>query len=165
MRAYRWIEGGLWCALVGAVYLVAAALLDVGAPRAQAQQGNTTGIVVTSCANATPAFRTGVPGPLRIDQYGNLCTEDAGYAFANIAAIGTNTVKSAAGVLHTFCINTAANNGTITVYDNTTATGTKIATITSYTATPFCSQYDVAFATGLTIVTATATPDFTVSYR
>jgi len=45
----------------------------------------------------------------------------------------------------------------------TAASGANIGTITSYASTPGCFTYDVAFWTGLTIVTAT--PDVTVSFR
>jgi len=100
-----------------------------------------------------------------------LCTpalaQEVQWQYANItlAAPTTTVLKSSRGYLHTICINTAANTGTITVYDNTAASGTKIATITSVTAVEGCFIYDVAFWTGLTIVTATAAPDVTVSFR
>jgi hypothetical protein len=37
--------------------------------------------------------------------------------------------------------------------------------ITEYSATPRCFTFDVAFWTGLTVVTATAAGDLTVSFR
>ena len=43
--------------------------------------------------------------------------------------------------------------------------GTKIGTITSYASTAVCQHYDVAFWIGLTIVTPTAAPDITVTFR
>jgi hypothetical protein len=86
-----------------------------------------------------------------------------GYSFTNITTDTTTTVKSGAGFLHTICVNTLAATGTATVYDNTAGSGTKIATIG--TGTAICLIYDVAFATGLTIVTATAAADITVSYK
>jgi hypothetical protein len=51
------------------------------------------------------------------------------------------------------------------MYDSTAGSGTKIGTITSYASVPICYHYDVAFWNGLTIVTATAAPDITVSFR
>ncbi len=87
------------------------------------------------------------------------------YNYKNINSQATTVVKSGAGVLHTLCINTVANTGTATIYDNTSATGTKIGTVTQVTGVPSCLRYDVGFATGLTIVTAVATPDITISYR
>ena len=91
------------------------------------------------------------------------------FSYLNIvlAAPTTTTVKSGKGVLHSICVNTEAA-GTITIYDNTAASGTKIGTITGIAVTstgPGCQIYDVQFWTGLTIVTATAAMDITVAYR
>jgi hypothetical protein len=87
------------------------------------------------------------------------------FEYQNITSQTTTVIKSAPGVLHTVCVNTPANGGTITIYDNTAGSGTKIGTVTSETAVVGCVTYDVAFWTGLTIVTATASPDITVSFR
>jgi hypothetical protein len=87
------------------------------------------------------------------------------YAYKNITTDATTTLKSAPGYLHTVCVNTPAATGTITIYDNTAGSGTKIGTITSFASVGGCFIYDVAFWTGLTIVTATATPDVTVTFR
>lgn len=87
------------------------------------------------------------------------------YKNITLAAPTTTVIKASPGYLHAVCINTQANTGTITVYDNTAASGTKIATITSITGQGQCWIYDVAFWTGLTVVTATAAPDVTVSFR
>jgi len=88
------------------------------------------------------------------------------FSYQNITTDATTVVKSGSGTLHAVCINTPAATGTITIYDNTAASGTKIGTITSYaSATPGCWTYDVQFWTGLTIVTAVAAPDVTVSWR
>jgi hypothetical protein len=43
-----------------------------------------------------------------------------------------------------------------TIYDSTAASGTKIGTITSFASTVGCLIYDVAFWTGLTVVTLLA---------
>lgn len=88
------------------------------------------------------------------------------YKYVNIvlAAPTTTTVKSGSGVLHTVCINTPAATETITIYDNTAGSGTKIGTITIFASTNPCFAYDIFFATGLTLVTATAASDITVSY-
>lgn len=84
--------------------------------------------------------------------------------YLNITGQATTEVKSGAGVLHTICVNTAAATETITIYDNIAGSGTKIGTITVYASTNPCLTYDVNFTTGLTIVTATASSDLTVSY-
>ncbi len=87
------------------------------------------------------------------------------YNYSNITSQTTTAVKSGAGILHTVCVNTPAASGTVKLYDNTAGSGTAIATITSFASAPACFTYDAAFATGLTVVTAGATTDVTVSYR
>lgn len=88
-----------------------------------------------------------------------------GYS-TEITANTTTTVKSGAGFLHTVYINQkGASSNTATLYDNTAGSGTVIATIDT-TANVGSIVYDVAFSTGLTIVTATGTaPHLGVSYR
>lgn len=86
------------------------------------------------------------------------------FRYLNITGQATTVVKSSPGVLHTICVNTPAATETITIYDNTAASGTKIGTITVFASTNPCLTYDVNFTTGLTIVTATANSDITVSY-
>lgn len=88
------------------------------------------------------------------------------YSYNNIITNTTTVVKSGSGRLHTLTINKPVA-GTITIYDNTEASGTKIGTITlPATVLQDCITltYDVGFSTGLTIVTSAAV-DLTVSYR
>lgn len=80
----------------------------------------------------------------------------------NIATATTTTVKSGAGYLVRITVNTTAA-GAITVYDNTAASGTKIATLPS-NAVVGTYEYGGRFSTGLTIVTAAAS-DITVTYQ
>lgn len=89
------------------------------------------------------------------------------FAYQNINTDTTTTVKSGKGVLHAICVNTPSASGTVQVYDNTAASGTKIGLLTfpSTVGAPFCEIFDVQFWTGLTIVTAVAAPDITVSFR
>jgi hypothetical protein len=87
--------------------------------------------------------------------------------YLNITTATTTVVKSGSGFLHLIMINSAIASGTITIYDNTSAAGTKIATITMPTvllANQVLLRYDVVFSTGLTIVT-TGLEDISVSYR
>lgn len=89
-----------------------------------------------------------------------------GYSISNITTATTTTVKSGAGTLHGINVNTKGTvASTVTVYDNTAGSGTKIATLDSLNLSGW-NQFDVAFATGLTLVTTgTAAPDITVSYK
>lgn len=86
------------------------------------------------------------------------------YKYLNITGQATTTIKSTSGVLHTICVNTPAATETITIYDNTEASGTKIGTITVFASTNPCLIYDAYFAIGLTLVTATASSNLTVTY-
>ena len=90
-----------------------------------------------------------------------------GYNYVNITGDATTTIKSVPGFLHTVCFNNPVATEVITIYDGlTAATGTKIGAITiPASPMPLCMIYDVAFGTGLLVVTATATSDITVSYR
>lgn len=83
-----------------------------------------------------------------------------------IATAATTTVKSGAGILHTISINTLGTvASSITVYDNTTATGTPFAVINALANERFI-LFDATFTVGLTIVTTgTVAPDITVTYR
>lgn len=94
--------------------------------------------------------------------------EIAGSNFTNITTATTTTVKSGKGVLHKISVNTFVASATITIYDNTAASGTKIGTFTlPATITgdaPYVLPFDIQFNTGLTIVTSAAT-DITAIYR
>lgn len=84
--------------------------------------------------------------------------------YKQISTATTTICKYGAGMLHKIILNNPTNN-TITVYDNTAASGTVIAIINpGASATPFSLPYDVGFGTGLTIVTA-GTPNLTVIYE
>lgn len=90
-----------------------------------------------------------------------------GYSTANItlAAPTTTVVKTGAGILHTITFNKPVATGVVTVYDNTAASGTVLATITvPASPQPVTLRYDAVFSTGLTVVTATAAQDITVTY-
>lgn len=88
------------------------------------------------------------------------------FSFNNITTATTTTVKSGAGVIHGVTINTKGTvASTVTIYDNTAGSGSKIAIIDSLNLSG-AFFYDAAFATGLTIVTTgTIAPDITVMYR
>ena len=93
-------------------------------------------------------------------------TKAAGSHFLNIATNATNLVRTGPGILERIVCNKAVLSGVITVYDNTAASGTKIATIT-HPGTLLQNQYDLEFGarftTGLTVVTSAA-DDITVVF-
>jgi hypothetical protein len=82
--------------------------------------------------------------------------------YATISTGTTTTVKSGKGILHRIIV-TGGTTGTIVIYDNTAASGTKIADYDTTNALA-TFDFDVAFSTGLTIVTSAATK-LTVIFR
>lgn len=87
------------------------------------------------------------------------------YKYSHISTQTTTVVKSVPGILHSICYGTAGAGAIATVYDNTSATGTVLSTITLSNAdAPQCLIFDLAFATGLTVVTTVANSDLTVTY-
>jgi len=91
---------------------------------------------------------------------------EARFSYQNITGQATTVVKSSAGMLHRITFNNPVATEVITIYDNTAASGTKIGTITiPASPQPVSLAYNVEFWTGLTIVTATASSDITVSFK
>lgn len=89
------------------------------------------------------------------------------YTSTNITAAAPTTtlIATGNGVLHTITLNTPVATSVITVYNNTAASGTKLATITvPASPMPVTLTYDMVFGIGLTVVTATAASDITVSW-
>lgn len=82
------------------------------------------------------------------------------WSYKNISTATTTTVKSGAGIFHTFCVNTVGT--TVVFFDNTAGSGNKIA---SWTSTALgCFSMDVQFTLGLTAVTVGA-GDITVAFQ
>lgn len=97
----------------------------------------------------------------------SLVTASVGYKYRNIAGAATTVVRSGKGRLVAIHCNKAIALGVITIYDNTAASGTKIATITNPAAlltSQYQFEYNCEFNTGLTIVTSLA-DDITVIYE
>ena len=88
-------------------------------------------------------------------------------SFSHITTNTTTTVKSGAGVLRRIVINTKGSIvNTLTIYDNTTGSGTVIGVIDTVNGVSGHFEYGVSFSTGLTIVTANGTAaDVTVIYE
>jgi len=79
-----------------------------------------------------------------------------------IVTATTTVVKTGKGILHTITVE-GGTAGTIVVYDNTAASGTVLASFSSTNALATYT-FDVAFSTGLTVVTSAAT-SLSVSYK
>lgn len=112
--------------------------------------------------SGTVSLPTGAATELTLSALSNKFDND----FANINTNTTTTVKSGAGVLKRIVVNKmGTSSNTCTIYDNTSGTGTIIATIDPV-HTQMVFEYDVVFNTGLTIVTATGTAaDLTIVYQ
>lgn len=106
-----------------------------------------------------------VPVVLSSD-HSDIVTKEQGASFSNINATGTTTIKSGAGILRRVVVNTkGTGSNTLTIYDNTSGTGTIIAVIDTTDKTANI-DYGLAFSTGLTVVNATGTSaDITVIYE
>lgn len=106
-----------------------------------------------------PAAEDNVVGVFKVEER---------FGFLNVVGAATTVVKNGAGLLHRLIINLQVASATITIYDNTAGSGTKVGTITFPAALlgsgPISVEYDLLFATGLTIVT-TGALDITAVYR
>lgn len=88
--------------------------------------------------------------------------------YNNIVGAATTTVHSGATQFRRIIVNTPVASGSITIYDSTTGSGTKIGTITLPATLvnegPNYANYEVNCNIGLTIVTVGAL-DITVVWR
>lgn len=133
----------------------------------------------------TPGFEmvTGGEDPngkvqaVRVNQFNDLSVNNRN-KYQNITGNKNVTVKSGSGTLHGIIINNNSTGGTVTIFDNTTNSGTKIGTYTIGTPTggllsstgqegpEFVGPLGLEFTTGLTIVTAGSTSnDITAVYQ
>jgi hypothetical protein len=109
-----------------------------------------------------PGYEDNVAGRALIEQR---CI----YQNITAGAPTTTAVKSGAGFLHAIVVNLPVAAGKVELFDNTAGSGTRIGTITIPTGpvAPVTVFYDVAFTTGLTLITTWSgvTMEITVSYR
>lgn len=97
--------------------------------------------------------------------------QSVGWNYSNITTQTTTVVKSGAGFLGGITFNKPQAAGVVTIYDNTAASGTVIATITfPATLLSDVTQWGVLGTggikcqNGITVVTSGATQDITVLY-
>ncbi len=105
--------------------------------------------------------------PLSVDVIQPVITKPASSSYLHLNANGTTTVKSGAGVLRRIVINTRGGIlNTLTIYDNTTATGAVIGVVDTSGAEAGAFDYELDFTTGLTVVLAGGTAaDITIIYE
>jgi hypothetical protein len=99
--------------------------------------------------------------------HSDISVKNKSSSFSNITTTGTTTIKSGAGILRRVVVNTRGGiTNTLTIYDNTSGSGTVIAAIDTVNGVLGHFEYNVAFSTGLTVVNATGTSaDITVIYE
>ena len=85
------------------------------------------------------------------------------YTFSNITASATTTLCTGTCFLGSVIINTAGGAETITIYDNTTSTGTLVGTIALPTL-GMSFPFNCMLKTGLTVKNVSTTGNFTVTY-
>lgn len=105
--------------------------------------------------------------PLSVDVIQPVITKLTPSSYSHLNANGTTTVKSGAGVLRRIVINTRGGTvNTLTIYDNTTATGAVIGVVDTVAAGG-AFDYEVDFTTGLTVVLAggLSAADITIIYE
>jgi hypothetical protein len=86
--------------------------------------------------------------------------------YTHITGDVTTAIKPAPGTLHAVCLNTPVATEIITLFDSLTAAGTVIAVITvPASPQPVCLPYHASFNVGLTVLTATAASDITVTWE
>lgn len=100
--------------------------------------------------------------PLYEDNVAGVAKTEQRFSATYISTATTTTVKSGAGFLHRLVVN-GGTTGTIIIYDNTAGSGTIIASFDTTNAIQSL-EFNVTFATGLTIVTSAATK-ITVAWR
>jgi hypothetical protein len=105
----------------------------------------------------------GIVRTCKTDSSGRQLVVEESSSYSNLNAAGTTVVKNSAGHLARVCVNNKSNGSTITLYDNTAGSGTKIAVIDG--GTERTCEYRCVFGTGLTAVIAGGSPDITVIYE
>lgn len=110
------------------------------------------------------------PATPNLTQRGSLLKDDNELPtnVGNKAYITTQTttlVKSGAGFLYSITLNKPVATGTIELDDALTNTAPFGIITTPTSPQPVTLTYNVAFSTGLSITTAVASQDITVSYR
>lgn len=115
--------------------------------------------------NSLPILPSGTNNIGKVDVNSLPAVKLSGGNYVNITTATTTLVKTGSGILKRIIINNPGSAMSITIYDNTSGTGTKIATISSVSGINFL-EFNSNFVTGLTVVTtATTMGDITIIYE
>ena len=135
-------------------------------PAGAATQATLSSIDAKFSALGQTTMSASVPVVLA-SNHSDIVTKKSASSYAHLNSTGTTTIKSGAGILRRVVINTKGGiTNTLTIYDNTSGSGTVIAAIDTVNGVLGHFEYNVAFSTGLTVVNATGTSaDITVIYE
>ena len=126
-------------------------------PAGAATQATLSSIDAKFSALGQTTMSASVPVVLA-SNHSDIVTKKSASSYAHLNSTGTTTIKSGAGILRRVVINTNGSaSNTFTVYDNTSGSGTVIAAIDTVNGVSGHFEYNVAFSTGLTIVSASGT--------
>ena len=82
--------------------------------------------------------------------HSDIVTKKSASSYAHLNSTGTTTIKSGAGILRRVVINTkGTGSNTLTIYDNTSGSGTVIAAIDTVNGVSGHFEYNVAFSLSL----------------
>ena len=145
---------------------ISAVSLPLPTGAATAAQQPDFGVAGTPSADVLTVQGISGGEPLSVDVIQPVITKPASSSYLHLNANGTTTVKSGAGVLRRIIINTRGGIvNTLTIYDNTTATGAVIGAVDTVNAGG-AFNYELDFTTGLTVVLAGGTAaDITIIYE
>ena len=89
--------------------------------------------------------------------------QNPSYTPVHIVNAGTTVCKAAPGSVHALVVNSIGSASTLTIFNNTTATGTILAipAFATTTPTPYRVEYDATASIGITAV-VTGTVDLTM---
>ena len=135
-------------------------------PAGAATQATLSSIDAKFSALGQTTMSASVPVVLA-SNHSDIVTKKSASSYAHLNSTGTTTIKSGAGILRRVVVNTRGGiTNTLTIYDNTSGSGTVIAAIDTVNGVLGHFEYNVAFSTGLTVVSATGTSaDITVIYE
>lgn len=93
--------------------------------------------------------------PVNCGTYKNITAQTAG-----------TSISTGAGALYSVTFNKPVATSVLTIYDGTSTSGTKIATVTIPSSPmPVTLFYNVEYTTGLFVVVATADMDLTINFK
>ena len=113
------------------------------------------------CYTSQSVTAEGITNCIGVGTNSPLPVYQGGATYTNIAGAANTVIKTSAGTLQGFTVNTAGTSATF--YDNTTCTGTTIGTFTTTAQTSI--RIDAAFTTGLCVTTVGAPTNMTVLWR